>query len=371
MTFEKYQFYCEEALKIRKNPDVLKSIKNQTKLSLETKALGNKGFELEDKICNLYHSIPTEGIDNVILGGQDLSNYERLNQLIKLWFNDDPKLNIIRDRLYSSGKQEEISKLEEEYQNLLFEYYLSLIRLDTAINYSRENLFTKEYKDRLKEYADNGVLLYFLETPDAPILSDEITIEDTLDSFKFGEYLSLKTLFYNFVTQDNPSPSMKRKIEDIYSTIDCLEHGQLRSAARTVFALLESEHKNCSSAMDNYFRLDKVIRKGNQRAEKIRQLLDGLKTQTYFSQVWSIINPIYRDILSSKSKSFIDRNSIIHGDYYSNKLDITENDVIKLLLLYLNMRMISDHVQLYCEMFQNVLNYFEIYITQELKRNEK
>lgn len=371
MNFEKYQYYFEESMKIRNNHDVLLAIENQTKLSGETKKLMDRRYELEDKLFTIYHSISTEDIDNHILGGEELPEHERLNQLIYLWINNDPKLNIIREKFALSGKQEEINVLENEYQNVLFEYFLSLLKLDTAINEAREKLFSKAYKDKMKEYADNGVLLYFLETPDAPILSDGITIEDTLESLSFGKYISLKTLFYHFVFQENPSPSMKRKIEDIISAIDCLEHGQLRSAARTVFALLESEHKNCSSAMDNYFTLDKRVRKGIQRAEKIQQLLDGLKTQTYFSNVWKIVNPLYKNILVSKAESFIDRNSIIHGDYYSDKLDITENDVIKLLLLYINMRMISDHIQLYCDMLQKSLNYLEIHLAQELKKTTK
>ena len=122
--------------------------------------------------------------------------------------------------------------------------------------------------------------------------------------------------------------------------------------------------------MDNYFTLDKRMRKGMQRAKKIQQLLDGLKEQTYFSEVWNIVNPLYRDILNTKAESFIDRNSIIHGDYYSDKLDINEKDVVKLLFLFMNMRMISDHVQLYYEMLRVSINYTEIHTAQQLKNKK-
>ena len=122
--------------------------------------------------------------------------------------------------------------------------------------------------------------------------------------------------------------------------------------------------------MDNYFTLDKRMRKGMQRAKKIQQLLDGLKEQTYFSEVWNIVNPLYRDILNTKAESFIDRNSIIHGDYNSDKLDINEKDVVKLLLLFMNMRMISDHVQLYYEMLRVSINYTEIHTAQQLKNKK-
>lgn len=371
MTFEKYQCYYNEAVKIRQKPEIALAIENQTKLSQDAQSKAKKRYEIEDKLYELYHTIPVEGVDDAIFGGEDLPEHERLIQLMELWMKNDPKINILKEKLANSGKQEEIGKLENEYQDALFEYFLALIKLDLAINESREKLFSQEYKDRLKEYAEKGVLLYFLETPDAPILCKDITIDDVLEFFSFGEFISLKTLFYHFVSEENPSPSMRRKIEDIVSAFDCLERGQYRTAARTVFALLESEHKNCSAAMDNYFTLDKRVRKGKQRAERIQQLLDGLKEQTYFTKVWEVVNPLYRDILDSKAESFIDRNSIIHGDYYSKRLDITEKDIIKLLLLFLNLRMISDHVQLYCEMLRESLKYTEIHIAQELKKEKK
>ena len=367
MTCEKYQYYFAEALKIRGNPEILAAIKKQTKLSEEAQKKAKARYDIEDRLYELYHSIPTDGIDKALFGGQDLPEHERMVQIMEMWIKNDPKLDTIKQTMIKSGKNEEIGELERKLQDAMFDYFLALIKLDTAINESRKNLFSDEYKAKLKEYADNGVLLYFLETPDVPILSKGISIDDVLESFTFGDCMSLDTLFYRFVAEEDPSPSMRRKAEDIVSAINCLESGEYRSAARTVFALLESEHKNCSAAMDNYFTLDQRMRKGIQRAEKIQQLLESLKEQTYFTEVWNIANPLYRDILNSKADSFIDRNSIIHGDYYSEQLDICEKDVVKLLLLFLNMRMISDHVQLYCEMLRVSINYTEIYIAQKLK----
>ena len=74
---------------------------------------------------------------------------------------------------------------------------------------------------------------------------------------------------------------------------------------------------------------------------------------------------------SEKVESFIDRNAIIHGDYYSDLLDITQYDVIKLMLLYLNMRMISDHIQHYCEMLRECINYTEVFFAQKAKESCK
>ncbi|MCH3976891.1 MAG: hypothetical protein LKE36_04775 [Bacilli bacterium] len=371
MDGKKYFDYYLKAMEIRKTPEIESAIDNQTKLSKETKALMSKRYEIEDKLLELYYSISVDGFDKSIFDSNELPEHERLMQINALWAADDPRINAMKEKLSQSGKQDEISKLEEEYGKVLFEFFTAMIKLDSALNESREKLFSPEYKAKLKEYANNGVLLYFLETPDAPILSNDITLDDTIESFSFNDFISLKTLLCAFLTVENPSPSMSRKITDVYSVIDCLECEQYCSAARTIFALLESEHKNCSSAMDNYFTLDKKFRKGEQRAERIQQLLDSLKTQEYYSQVWDMVNPMYRDILNSKSNSFVDRNAIVHGDYYSKKMDIGKNDVIKLILLFINMRIISDHIQLYCEMFQKTLNYTEILLTQKLKKTKK
>jgi hypothetical protein len=162
-------------------------------------------------IYELYHSIPTEGIYNALFDGQDLPEHERMVQIMKMWMNDDPKLSVIKETMAKNGMQEEMGELERELQDAMFEYFLALIKLDTAINESRNKLFSQEYKEKLKEYANNGVLLYFLETPDAPILSKDISIDDVLESFTFGECVSLKTLFSHFFAEENPSPSMRRK----------------------------------------------------------------------------------------------------------------------------------------------------------------
>lgn len=367
----KYIEFYKESQKLQSKPEIMDAINQQITLSKETKILMDKRYNIEDQLLELYSQIPINGFDESIFGDQELPEHERLQKLMELWYLDDERVKKNLDKINASGLKEKIAKLEQEYEETLFKFYISLLKLDNAINNSREKLFSVEYKQKMKEYADQGVLLYFLETPDVPILSKNISSEDVLESLKYGNYMSLVTLFDGFINIVDPSPSMKRKSEDIKGAITCLVNGEYRSSARTMFALLESEHKNCSSAMDNFFTLDEKLRKGKQRAERIQNILDGLKTHQYFKNVWDIINPIYRDILNSKSSSFIDRNSIIHGDYYDDKMDITENDVIKLMLLFSNMRMISDHIQNYCDMLKETIKYSEIFATQQLKKEKK
>ena len=60
---------------------------------------------------------------------------------------------------------------------------------------------------------------------------------------------------------------------------------------------------------------------------------------------WEKINAYYEKITKSDLfDGIVNRNSVIHGDYQSDKLDITMHDNIKLLLLYINLRIIADHI---------------------------
>ena len=371
MTFEKYQQYCSEVKKIMESPDVALAIKTQDELSSEVNKKDEERLKIQDKLLELYHSIDTTKVSDSFRGFNRLPEYERLAQLSKMWVADDPQLNVIREAMEKSGKQEEIAKLENDLEKATFDYFEALLKLDSKINESREKLFTDKYKRKLNEFADKGVLLYFFETPDVPLLSENVSIDDVLESFGFGGCVSLKGLFRGIVNLENPSRSMNRKIDDIVASIACIEEGFYRSAARTLFALLESEHKNCSSAMDNFFTLNNSFRKGKKRAEKIYEILTHLEKESYFSKVWEVVNRHYKTILDSKTDSFIDRNSIIHGDYDSEKLDVTEKDVIKLMLLFINMRMISDHIQLYCEMLRKCISYAQIHFAQEQKKKTK
>ena len=80
MTFEKYQFYYNEAVKIREKPEIALAIENQTKLSEDAQAKAKKRYEIEDKLYELYQSIDVKGVDDSIFGGQDVPEHERLIQ---------------------------------------------------------------------------------------------------------------------------------------------------------------------------------------------------------------------------------------------------------------------------------------------------
>ena len=145
-----------------------------------------------------------------------------------------------------------------------------------------------------------------------------------------------------------------------------LYNGYYRTAARTMFALIENELKNTSQVFEGYFEKEKEYKNGKQRAAKIESILPYID-MPYAKENWDIFNAKYERI--SKSDGMIDRNAIIHGDYKSDKLDVGENDVIKLMLMYLSFKTLGDYIHFHSEIFKEVFNYANIFAAQKLKKS--
>lgn len=73
---------------------------------------------------------------------------------------------------------------------------------------------------------------------------------------------------------------------------------------------------------------------------------------------WDKINCYYKKVVSTNPfEGVIHRNSIVHGDYDSNLIDVDKYSATKLLLLYLNLRIIADYLCNKEEIFEEVLLY--------------
>jgi aspartyl/asparaginyl beta-hydroxylase (cupin superfamily) len=84
-----------------------------------------------------------------------------------------------------------------------------------------------------------------------------------------------------------------------------------------------------------------------------------------------VIEEHYKKMIISKDNPLIDRNLLVHGDYYNDKMDITARDVVKLILLFINIRYISSFVQKYLDMIKQIIIYGVSYHYQELKKTTK
>ena len=70
------------------------------------------------------------------------------------------------------------------------------------------------------------------------------------------------------------------------------------------------------------------------------------------------INNYYKKVVATVPvDGVIHRNSIVHGDYESDLIEVKDSSAIKLSLLYLNLRLISDYLCNKAEIFEELLLY--------------
>ena len=63
------------------------------------------------------------------------------------------------------------------------------------------------------------------------------------------------------------------------------------------------------------------------------------------TEAWNKIDSYYKKLTANHKNSDItlNRNPIIHGDYYNDSIDVKENDALRLFLLWINLRVMTDH----------------------------
>lgn len=156
---------------------------------------------------------------------------------------------------------------------------------------------------------------------------------------------------------DNPGISMKRKQEDIGITIELIACGHYRSAVRNLFALLDSEHKKAANTYEGIIKRKQEYKKGIQRSKKISKLVESLDN-SWMDIAWEKVNSYYAKVVSTNPvEGTIHRNSIVHGDYDSQLIDVDKYAAAKLMLLYLNLRIIADYFSNKAEILENLLVY--------------
>ncbi len=268
---------------------------------------------------------------------------------------------IIFEEINSKMREIEELRKNEDLMPLLtqslYEYMVAFLDFEIKLKEDRGKLFSSEYKDKMASYADEGLFLYYLETPDLPILDKDIQAKDIIDAFLYSDCEGLNELFSSLLDMNNPGISMIRKQEDIRVTIELIKCGYYRIAVRNLFALLDSEHKKAANTYEGIITKRKQYKKGHQRAQKIDELIDHTD-DPWIEVAWNKIDSYYKKVVATDPvKRVIHRNSIVHGDYDSNLIDVDKYSATMLLLLYLNLRIIADYLCNKEEIFEEVLLY--------------
>ena len=355
-------YYTDEVLEAIRQQDELMQVMFKKQEAYET---------LKSRILDLY----IEGgkklqkkQPKLFLGAEDKTRFEIGHQVtIDFLYNKNKHkktVNIINE----IPEIKEAGSLEPKMFEIELDFYKSFIQFNNKIIDDRKVIFTKEYQEKIDEYAETGWFFNYLASPDLPLLHDFCDEQYICEAFTFKGCYNIKTLLSTWFTQKPPSESMRRKTEDLIDVINLINNKGYRTAARNVFALLESESKNCSNAFRNIENKRKTLRTGVERAEEIERIINSLNIE-WHKGTWKAINGYYKKAASNTIyPGIINRNRLIHGDYYDEHLDVSLKDVIKLLMLWVNYRMISDFIQYVVELEADLLQYAMVGLAHKISK---
>lgn len=287
---------------------------------------------------------------------------DRLKALIDCTQDSTAPIHDITAAMKTIPEFSECEKLDVEVGKAYFEFFCANNALNIRIESDRRILFTPPYRERMRQLADDGVLLYFLETPDLPLLEEECTSDYILESFSFANYLGARELLSTFYQVPDPGVPLQRKLEDARAALEMMYNGCYRSAARNWFALIEHEHKRCADILEGYWKVKKEYKNGGERSEKIHMIINDMMGE-WDTEAWNKIDSYYKKLTKNHKNSDItlNRNPIIHGDYCSDAIDVSEKDAMRLFLLWINLRVITDSLAFIEDFIRNkvlLLPYF-------------
>ncbi|MDE6029316.1 MAG: hypothetical protein K2F90_03240 [Clostridiales bacterium] len=341
--------------------EIKEAIKEQEKLSKLAHEMQDVRDALEEKsrdliilgFAKLKEKYPD--IENKL--SQKETTLEAMRWLLNEFINKSENYLYVSDRMKEIPEFQENQKLQDELGIATYNYFNAVYVLNKKIDSDRKKFFSKVYIEKMDEYADKGLLLYFLETPDIDLFDEELTEDILIDTFLYNDCISFKIMLERYVNIPNPSPIMRRKCEDLVDAINLINDGCYRAAARNIFALLESEHKRCADAFEGYFTKRKKYKKGHERANKIKNLLDKISIE-WEQHSWEKINDYYKKVFANnKIEGVCFRNGIVHGDYPEDAIDTNAREVAKLVLLWLNLRLIADSLSILEDGYNSVLSY--------------
>ena len=310
-------------------------IKNQEREAEILEKFDDELYELTNEYKKCCEKIPLEEIlkeHNIQLYDNNIKNLE---QTQNLYITNKTKFDEIINKLKQLPEYEESCAILNKREKIKYLYYAQFYIYWKLIHDDREKYFSSDYKKTLELLAQDGIFLYFMQTPDLNfdnIKQNEIK-DYVLNSFKEYNYLNLKHLLSNILNPIAYSNELHRnKISDLKEALECLQNKHFNSCARTMFAMLENEQKMASG----------LIKKSSNknRLEEISKFVLDMGVE-YYIKVWNLINNYYSNLLKNTNEQKddeVNRHDLAHGIY--NKT-ASEEDCIKLILMYLSFKEIS------------------------------
>ena len=275
---------------------------------------------------------------------EDLPEKERTIALVEIMKNRDKNgFDDLMKEMHKDKAYEESNELSKKIQPAFMEFLKAFV--DVELLMAKEySLYTDEYKNKMDEYADKGLFLYCLNTPDLPIDAEDITMDDIYNYFLNDDAMFLQGMFETFVKFGDVGGEInKREADDIVASYNLLIEGKYWASLRNLYALIDHHHKLCADIFNGYEEAKKEFKNGKQRSEYIGKLFTDTKVY-YYETVWHKIDAAIEEMNKGGGDRFVSRNAIIHGDYEKPDVNPQAKDVVNVFMIYISMRMIIDRL---------------------------
>lgn len=263
----------------------------------------------------------------------------------------------------------ESEKISKMLMEAFFEYYKASEELLKHFEKEKKEMYSQKYKEKIEEYANQGLFLYCLNTPDLPIDDDNVTIQDTYNHFIDDDCQYLFGTVRNYIMIEGMGKIYDREADDLIASLSLLAQGNYWAALRNLYSLIEHHHKLCADAMNGYFEEKEKYKNGKERSDKIYKLVDSYKSG-YYMDVWIKLDSAIKEMNSNTSKLYPSRNGIIHGDYENMNLNPSANDVVNAFMIYITLRQIVEHFK-NIEEIQKMMTLYMMGFLSNLEKEKK
>lgn len=326
-------------------------------------------YEIQDKCFEELRKVESSYIHDIIEQydiSEDSPTKDREDLIMKLYA--DMNNNDFKKALETLKQDEQYQKYNEiqKQECIAFaEYFKNFIEFESHFQAEYDVLYSDKYKKRQDEFAEKGLFLYCLNTPDLPLEDDELSIDDFYNYFLHDSCLFLRDIIHPFVEHRNTGAIYERESDDLEASFHLLLEKKYWASLRNLYALIDHHHKLCATAFNGFYEKKKEFKNGAQRSKYINILFDGLKIRNY-ETAWKKIDSAIKDI-NGNGKTHVPRNGIVHGDYENKDINPTAKDVINLMLIYVNLRQMTD----YMKNLEEILTVGRIYVFGTLLSIEK
>jgi len=312
-------------------------------------------IEFEKKqfaLTQISHKLPAEKIFEKYEISKEVSCTKDIVENIHKFIIEKPEENKkLLEELNSYPEYKEFLNKQKSYDEIKYKYYNELFNYINMIDEDRKIWYKNEYKKAMDELAERGIMLFYMQTPDEPILQSNIdTVEkNILDSYSSKNFEKLSNMCADIFKSDLGYNELKHnKIDDLKEAIKCLRCAAYQSCARTLFSLLENEYKNASDIMKQC--------KNAQVNEAVDNNIKKINSH-YYQKAWKHMNKYYKLLICNTDKmdkKNINRHDLAHGTY----IHIADkDDCTKLFLLFISFKELSFVLQQRFEIDKEIMIY--------------